>query len=305
VNAPHAILSASSHKGLVFWLTNPWRKPRSLRLLTWVYILVSLLPILVAVQFSFNDGKSVTTWQGFNLTRWYFDDPELSVWHNPVLLAAFLQSIKLAALDIAISTPLGLFLALGLARWKGRIANAANLIMMFPMVTPELVMGVALSLVFLRLYNFITLSTTAQVIGHVTFTLSYVVIIIRGRLFSIGRQYEEAAADLGATPFATLRLVVFPLLAPAIFSAMMMVFALSIDDFVISQWLSCGSDCTTVPMLIYASTRAAPSPAINALATLMMGMTLLAVLVAYLVQRGASRSGRDNQELTGLGSLGH
>ena len=102
-------------------------------------------------------------------------------------------------------------------------------------------MGVSLYLVFLYLFTFIHPSTFAQVLGHVTFSLSYVVVIVRGRLFSIGRQYEEAAADLGATPWETLRLVLLPLLLPAIFSSLMIVFAISIDDFVISQWLSCGA----------------------------------------------------------------
>jgi spermidine/putrescine transport system permease protein len=161
--------------------------------------------------------------------------------------------------------------------------------MLFPLVTPELMMGVALSMVFLYLFDFIHPGTTAQVLGHVTFSLSYVVVIVRGRLFSIGKQYEEAAADLGATPFETLYLVVLPLLAPAIFSSLMMVFALSIDDFVISQWLSCGADCDTVPIRIYNSTRAAPFPSINALAAIMVFMTLTAIGVAYLVQKMMTR----------------
>ena len=113
--------------------------------------------------------------------------------------------------------------------------------MLFPLVTPELVMGVSLYLVILYLFTFIQPSTFAQMLGHVTFSLSYVVVIVRGRLFSIGRQYEEAAADLGATPWETLRLVLLPLLLPAILSSLMIVFAISIDDFVISQWLSCGA----------------------------------------------------------------
>jgi spermidine/putrescine transport system permease protein len=204
--------------------------------------------------------------------------------------------VKLAALDMLIATPLGVLLAIGLARWRGTIlSNISNFIMLFPLVTPELMMGVALFLVFLNLFTFIQPSTTAQVLGHVTFSLSYVVVIVRGRLFSIGKQYEEAAADLGATPFECLWLVLFPLLLPAIFSSMMMVFAISIDDFVISQWLSCGSDCDTVPIRVYASTRGAPLPSINALAAIMVYMTLSAVGIAWLghkfMTRGEKQSG--------------
>lgn len=277
------------------WITNPWGTPRSLMVITWLYIFISIVPVFVAIQFSFNDGRSVTTWQGFNLTRWYFSDPSHSVWTDPSLLAALTQSLKLAGLDMLIATPLGVLLALGLARWRGYTASAANFIMLFPLVTPELMMGVALSMVFLYLFDFITPGTTAQVLGHVTFSLSYVVVIVRGRLFSIGKQYEEAAADLGATPFQTLYLVVLPLLSPAIFSSLMMVFAISIDDFVISQWLSCGSDCDTVPIRIYNSTRAAPFPSINALAAILVVMTLTAIGLAYLIQkwmtRGESKTG--------------
>lgn len=283
------------------WLFSPWGTPRSLVVVTWIYILVSIVPVIVAIQFSFNDGRSVTAWQGFNLTRWYYSDPQHSVWTDPTLIQVLLQSLKLAGFDMLIATPLGVLLALGLARWRGYLASASNFIMLFPLVTPELMMGVALSLVFLYLYDFITPGTTAQVLGHVTFSLSYVVVIVRGRLFSIGKQYEEAAADLGATPFQTLYLVVLPLLSPAIFSSLMMVFAISIDDFVISQWLSCGADCDTVPIRIYNSTRAAPFPSINALAALLVGMTLIAVALAYLAQRWMTRGERKSSRSGGVG----
>lgn len=274
------------------WLSNPFGTPRFLVVITWAYIAISIVPVIVAIQFSFNDGRSVTVWQGFNLTRWYWDDPEHSVWQDPSLQHALVQSLKLAGLDMLIATPLGVLLALGLARWRGYLATASNFIMLFPLVTPELMMGVALSLVFLYLFDFIHPGTTAQVLGHVTFSLSYVVVIVRGRLFSIGRQYEEAAADLGATPWETLYLVMLPLLSPAIFSSLMMVFAISIDDFVISAWLSCGADCDTVPIRIYSATRAAPYPSINALATIMVLFTLGAIGIAYLVQRMMTRGER-------------
>jgi spermidine/putrescine transport system permease protein len=274
------------------WLANPWARPRFLVLVTWAYVLSSILPVLIAIQFSFNAGRSVTSWQGLSLTRWYWGDPVNSVWHDPTLLTALIQSLKLAGLDMLIATPLGVMLALGLARWRGRAAGPSNFLMLFPLVTPEIVMGVSLYLVFLYLFTIIHPSTTAQVIGHVTFSLSYVVVIVRGRLFSIGRQYEEAAADLGATPWETLRLVLLPLLMPAIFSSLMIVFAISIDDFVISQWLSCGAACDTIPIRIYSATRAAPLPSINALAAIMVYFTLAAVVGASLVFRFLTRGER-------------
>jgi spermidine/putrescine transport system permease protein len=278
------------------WFANPWGNPRFMVVIAWAYVIITIVPVIVAIQFSFNAGRSVTVWQGFDLTKWYYGDSAYSVWHDPRLQQALFQSLKLAGLDMLIATPLGVLLAIGLARWRGMLANASNFIMLFPLVTPELMMGVSLFLVFLHLFDFIQPSTTAQVLGHVTFSLSYVVVIVRGRLFSIGKQYEEAAADLGATPWECLWLVLFPLLLPAIFASLMMVFAISIDDFVISQWLSCGSDCDTVPIRVYASTRGAPLPSINALAAIMVYMTLSAVGIAWLVHkfmtRGEKQDGR-------------
>ncbi len=289
----------------VDWLGNPWGKPRFLVLVTWTYVIVSILPVLVAIQFSFNSGRSVTAWQGFSLTRWYWGDPVNSVWHDPTLQSTLFQSLKLAGLDMLIATPLGVILAIGLARWRGPASGPSNFLMLFPLVTPEIVSGVALYLVFLYLFTFIHPGTVAQVLGHVTFSLSYVVVIVRGRLFSIGRQYEEAAADLGATPWETLRLVLLPLLMPAIFSSLMIVFAISIDDFVISQWLSCGAGCDTIPIRIYGATRAAPLPSVNALAALMVYFTLAALGVAYLLFRILTRGERPAEgSKTMVGGMG-
>src|SRR5213076_2332745 len=120
--------------------------------------------------------------------------------------------LKLAALDVLIATPIGVFLALGLARWRGRGSGASNFLMLFPLVTPEIVAGVSLLILFSQLLRFVPFGTVAQLLGHVTFSISYVVVIVRGRLFSIGRSYEEAAADLGAAPATRLTRVLLPLL---------------------------------------------------------------------------------------------
>jgi len=302
-----AIATRAPIRRFLDWARNPWGKPRFLVLVTWVYVLVSIMPVLVAIQFSFNSGRSVTAWQGFSLTRWYWGDPVNSVWHDPTLQSTLFQSLKLAGLDMLIATPLGVILAVGLARWRGPASGPSNFLMLFPLVTPEIVSGVALYLVFLYLFTFIHPGTVAQVLGHVTFSLSYVVVIVRGRLFSIGRQYEEAAADLGATPWEALRLVLLPLLMPAIFSSLMIVFALSIDDFVISQWLSCGAGCDTIPIRIYGATRAAPLPSVNALAALMVYFTLAALGLAYLLfrfpTRGERPTGGSGKIVGGMGGL--
>jgi spermidine/putrescine transport system permease protein len=273
------------------WLRNPWARPRFLVLVTWSYVLWSLVPVLIAVQFSFNATRSRTEWAGFS-ARWYWGDPVDSVWHDPTLRHAAIQSLKLAGADVLIATPIGVLLAIGLARWRGWGSRPSNFLMLFPLVTPEIVMGVSLLLIFTQVFTFIGTGTIAQILGHVTFSISYVVVIVRGRLFSIGRQYEEAAADLGASPTVALTRVLLPLLTPAIVASAAVVFAISIDDFVISQWLSSGGATDTVPIRIYSATRAAPLPSTNAIATVMMIFTLLSLVLAFLAWRVFTRGER-------------
>jgi spermidine/putrescine transport system permease protein len=171
-------------------------------------------------------------------------------------------------------------------------------------VTPEIVMGVALFLVFHNLYGFVPFGTWAQFLGHVTFSISFVVIIVRGRLFAIGRDYEEAAMDLGATPFEAMRRVLLPLLSPAILASFAIVFALSIDDFVISQFLSSGASSITIPVRLYAGARLAPPPSLNALATVLMLITILSVVLAGLAYRvWKKRSGGDESTIESLASF--
>jgi spermidine/putrescine transport system permease protein len=271
------------------WLRNPWGRPRFLPLLTGLYILWSIVPVLVAVLFAFNDGRSRTTWQGFSM-RWFTGETG-SVANDPQLLSALEHTLVLAVICVAVAVPLGVALALGLQRWRGLGSGSVNTLMLLPLITPELVMGVALLLLFLQIFNGWGLGTTAQAIGQVTFAISYVVVIVRGRLVTIGREYEEAAADLGAPLLERLRRVVLPLLAPAILASAGIVFALSIDDFVITQYLAAGADTNTVSMLLYSTARGAPSPALNALATITLVITLLTLALAYLVYRRFAGAG--------------
>jgi spermidine/putrescine transport system permease protein len=265
------------------WLRNPWGRPRALVLVTALYILWSIVPVVVAVLFAFNNGRSRTTWQGFSL-RW-FTGANGSVFHDPALQSALKHTLLLAVICVALCVPLGVLLALGLQRWRGHGSGTVNTLMLLPLVTPEIVMGVALLLLFLRIFPSIGLGTEAQVIGQVTFTLSYVVVIVRGRLVSIGPEYEEAAADLGAPPRDQMFRVLLPLLAPAIVASAAVAFAISIDDFVVTQYLSSDASTTTVSMLLYANARGAPTPALNAIATVGLAITLLTLIAAFLVYR--------------------
>ena len=279
---------------------NPWRRPYVLASVTWLYILWSLLPVLIAVQFSFNDGRSRSSWQGFS-TQWYCC-AEGSVGEDPSLLLALQNSLILAAATVLVATPLGVMLAMGLTRWRSRSSSVANGIALVPLVTPEIVIGSALYLVVVNLYQFVPLGRPAMLLGHVTFSVSYVLVIVRSRLLAIGRDYEEASMDLGASPMQAIRTVLIPLLLPSIFASAMIVFATSLDDFVVSQFLFGNASNVTVPIKLYNAVRSAPTPALNALATLLLVASFLALILAYVGLRARRRgTGSALEELADYG----
>jgi spermidine/putrescine transport system permease protein len=256
-----------------------------------MYVVWSIVPVLLAVLFSFNAGRSRSSWQGFSM-RWYYGDPVLSVWHDPDLHTALFQTLRLAGLTTLIAVPIGVAFAIGIDRWRGRLPAAFNFQMLLSFVLPELIIGVTLLYVVSDLFKFVHLGTTAQLLGLVTFQMSYPVIIVRARLLTIGREYEEAAMDLGASPTQSLRRVLLPLLYPAIFASAVLVFADVIDDFVIVRYLS--SDESTEPMAvkIFNSARSSPTPALNALASIMLVTSLVMVLAGFLIYRRMTRGER-------------
>jgi spermidine/putrescine transport system permease protein len=271
---------------------NPWRPPYILAAITGLYLVWSLLPVLIAVAFSFNGGKSRTVWQGFSL-RWYTWDPTKSVLHDQSMWGALTHTLFLGVVTTAVTIPLGVMFALGLDRWRGRIPTAANLLMLLSFVIPEIVLGVGLLFMITELAVPFTVGSTAQVVGLVTFQLSYPVVIVRARLMTIGRQYEEAARDLGASPFGAMFRVLLPMLTPAIFASAVLVFADVIDDFVIVRYLSGSAGTATTSMRIYDAARATPTPALNALGSITLAISLLAVLVGWLGYRRFTKGSKD------------
>jgi spermidine/putrescine transport system permease protein len=271
---------------------NPWRRPWFLEGFTWLYVLWSLVPIGLAALFSFNNGKSQSVWQGFSM-RWYTGDPQSSVLHDPVLHAAIAQTLRLAVYTTVIAVPLGVAFAIGVDRWRGRPASTANFVMVFSFVIPELIFGVALFFVFNTLFTQVHLGTLAETLGLVTWNLSWPAIIVRARLVTIGRQYEEAAADLGASRLEAIRRVLLPLLAPAIFASAVLVFAGVIDDFVLVNLLSSTSKTQPMSVLIYANTHGGNGgPALNALATLMLIFSFVVAIIGYIGYRFMTRGER-------------
>lgn len=282
------------------WWNDPWRPPRVLLGVTLAYLAWSLTPVLIAVIFSFNDGKSRTVWQGFS-TRWYFGDPVKSVWHDAALHTALLQTLKLGVIATAITVPLGVMFAIGIDRWRGRLPAGANMLMLVSFVLPEVLLAVALLFVVTSLPLPIGLGTGAQVLGLVTYQIAYPAVLVRARLATIGTQYEEAATDLGASPLAALRRVTLPMLFPAIFASAILVFADVIDNFVLVRYLSGNSSTEPVSVKIYNTARAAPTPALNALATLLLFAALLAITVGYLIYRRMTRG--DNTAAGGIAAF--
>jgi spermidine/putrescine transport system permease protein len=270
------------------WWRDPWRSPRILAVVTGLYLVWSLLPVLIAVIFSFNAGRSRAVWQGFSF-RWYWGDPNQSVWHDATLRTALFHTLQLGVITTVIVVPLGVAFALGVDRWHGRLPSGFTFGMLLSFVVPELLLGVGLLFLVTLVRTPLHLGTGAQVAGLVVYQLSYPVIIVRARLLTIGKQYEEAAVDLGATQFGSIRRVLLPLLYPAIFASAVLVFADVIDDFVIVRYLSSDASTEPISVKIYNTARAAPTPALNALASILLFTSLVVVVAGYLLYRRLSR----------------
>jgi spermidine/putrescine transport system permease protein len=271
---------------------NPWRHPWFLEGFTWLYLLWSLVPVGIAVLFSFNNGDSQSVWQGFSW-RWYFADPVNSVLHDPNLQAAVIQTVRLAVYTTVITVPLGVAFALGINRWRGYTAATFNFVMILSFVIPELIFGVAMFFVFTALFTTVGLGTLAETLALVTWNLSWPAIIVQARLVTLGRQYEEAAADLGATHMQVMRRVMLPLLTPAIFASAVLVFSSVIDDFVLVDLLNSNSGNTPMSVYIYSQQHGGNGrPALNALGTIMLVMSLAIVIIGYIGYRWMTRGER-------------
>jgi spermidine/putrescine transport system permease protein len=275
---------------------NPWRHPWGLEGFTWLYLIWSLVPIALAVLFSFNNGKSQSAWQGFSW-RWYFADPVNSVLHSPPLQEAVVQTVRLGLYTTLIAVPLGVAFALGINRWRGYTASTFNFVMILSFVIPELIFGVAMFFVFTALFTFVHLGTLAQTLGLITWNVSWPAIIVQARLVTIGKQYEEAAADLGATQLQTLRRVMLPLLGPAIFASAVLVFSGVIDDFVIVDLLYSNAGNTPMSVYIYSQQRGGNGgPALNALGTIMLVMSFVIAIAGYFAYRWLTRGERGDRK---------
>jgi spermidine/putrescine transport system permease protein len=260
-----------------------WLRHNALPIYAAFAVAYMLIPIVVIAVFSFGDTpKGKLTFalnDGFTTEYW------TSAFSIPELNDALMTSLKLAALSTVISTAIGTLMAIALVRHKFHGRRVANLLIVIPMATPEVVIGASLLSMFI--YYTFALGFGTLLIAHVMFSISFVVVVVRSRLIGFDRSLEEAAADLGATPLATFRYVTLPLLAPGIVAAAMLAFALSIDDFVISNFNS--GTTVTFPLYVFGVALRGIPVQVNALATMLFAVTTIAIVAVIWQQRRAER----------------
>jgi len=237
------------------------------------------LPMLLLVVYSFNASKLVTVWAGFS-TRWYGE-----LMRNEAFLEAAWVTVKVAVISSTIATVLGTMAAYALVR-SGRFLGRTLFSGMIyaPLVMPEVITGLSLLLLFIGIG--LDRGIVTIVLAHTTFSMCYVSVVVSSRLVSFDRSLEEAALDLGCTPFDAFRLVTLPIIAPAVISGWLLSFTLSLDDLVIASFTA-GPGATTLPMKIWSSVRLGVSPEINALSTLLIAFVAIGVLVASLASKHA------------------
>jgi len=262
------------------------KNPRMLVLLSILAFGYAFLyvPILLLIVYSFNESRLVTLWAGFS-TKWYGE-----LFHNEALLEAAWLSLRIAVVAATGSVVLATFSAFVLVRFKrfrGRTLFSA--LVAAPLVMPEVITGISTLLMFVTLENLIGWpngrGATTIALAHMTFAMAFATVVIQSRLSQFDRSLEEAAMDLGARPLKVFFVITLPIIAPAILAAWLLSFTLSLDDLVITSFVS-GPTSTTLPQLIYSSVRMGVSPQINALATIVVSIvTILILIVGRITSR--------------------
>ncbi|MCB2115903.1 MAG: ABC transporter permease subunit [Rhodobacteraceae bacterium] len=246
------------------------------------------LPMLILVIFSFNSSKLVTVWAGFS-TKWYGE-----LIHDQAFLDAAWVTLKVAVMSSTLATILGTMAAYVLVR-AGRFLGRTLFSGMIyaPLVMPDVITGLAMLLLFIAIGMDRGVGTIT--LAHTTFTMCYVSVVVSSRLATFDKSLEEAALDLGATPFDAFRSVTLPIIAPAVISGWLLAFTLSLDDLVIASFAA-GPSSTTLPMKIFSSVRLGVSPQINALSTIMISIVAVGVIAASLVSKRAIAKQRAEEQ---------
>lgn len=242
-------------------------------MLVFAYLLV---PIAIVILFSFNapHGRFNYTWQGFTLDNWRHWDAV------PGLRSSIVVSLEVAAVTSIAATALGTLIALALVRYGFRGRGTTNLLIFLPMSSPEIVLGASLLTLFLSMS--VPLGFGTILIAHIMFSISYVVVTVKARLIGFDRHLEEAAMDLGANEWTTFRKVTLPLIAPAVLAAGLLVFALSVDDFVITNFNA--GTTVTFPLFVWGAARVGAPPQVNVIGSAIFFVGIIAMVVNVIVQ---------------------
>lgn len=248
------------------------------------------LPMVILVIYSFNSSKLVTVWAGFS-TKWYGE-----LMQNEAFLDAAWVTIKVAVVSSTFATVLGTLAAYVLVR-AGRFWGRTLFSGMIyaPLVMPEVITGLSLLLLFIGIG--LDRGVITIILAHTTFSMCYVSVVVSSRLATFDMSLEEAALDLGSTPFEAFRLVTLPIIAPAVISGWLLAFTLSLDDLVIASFTS-GPSATTLPIKIFSAVRLGVSPEINALSTIMIAIVTIGVISASLISKRAAVRQRLEEQQT-------
>jgi spermidine/putrescine transport system permease protein len=241
-----------------------------------VIFLFFYLPILVLIIYSFNSNRVVGVWEGFS-TAWYRE-----LFNNRAIGDAFQVSMWVAVWSTVFSAILGTLAALVLERYRFRGRLTLDGVLYLPIIIPDIVMALS-TLLFFVIFA-VPLSRNTVLLAHIAFNISFVAVVVRARLAGMDRSLEEAAADLGASEWVTFRRVTLPLLAPGIVAGALMAFTLSLDDFVVTFFVS-GPGSTTLPVQVYSMIKFGVTPEVNALSTLMLLGSTVLVIISLAIQR--------------------
>ena len=253
--------------------------PRWLGVLVAAVYLFLHLPLIVLMVFSFNASRFSVEWTGFTLD-WY-----RALVQRPDILAGLRVSLIAGLASTLIATVFGTLLALGLARYRFRGRAALQSLLYVPLVTPEIVVGISLLILFAWLG--MTLGIATIVIAHVAFSISFVTIVVLARLAGMDRHLEEAAMTLGADEWTTFRRVTLPLLMPGVVAGALLAFTLSFDDYVITSFVA-GSGSSTLPVVVYGMVRRNIDPSVNAISTIVLVVTSILIYGADRLARRAA-----------------
>lgn len=272
-----------------------WVRRNGFKIYTGFALAYMLVPIAVIAVFSFADASENRDHLAFAINNGF----TLKYWEHafsiPDLNTALFTSFRLAALATLLSTIIGTLMAIALVRYRFHGRGAANLLLVLPMATPEIVMGASLLSLFL-IYG-VALGFTSLLIAHIMFCISFVVVVVRSRLIGFDRSIEDAAADLGATPIETFRYITLPLLRPGILGAALLAFALSVDDFIVSDFNKGTTE--TFPIYVFGAHLRGIPVQVNVLATMLFALVVTAICFVLWQQRRAERmaSVRPEQEV--------